>query len=255
MPEEDQQRAEFRERWRTRPIHDGQVEILGYSSSHGSSAQRVRLLPSGCIAFAKRASNDDRRSDGAHEYVAAELANFLGVSVPPVGFWYNTGGRAFVLSIRAFREMARWDEVDLTAADHEALRPIFSASAVLHTWIAEADHTANPGNLIVDAGSPAGNPRVSFIDHSLSLTAVWTSGHPPASLPEQYYIRPEAILRESVSSTIDKVHGVSERVLESMISRIPESLLPPPKGKTVLECLRRRAGELRAAFATASGGN
>jgi hypothetical protein len=247
--------VEFRERWRSRPIHDGQVEFLGDSGGFGSSPQRVRLLPGGCVAFAKRALNSAGEPEGAHEYIASELANLIGVSVPPVGFWHDNTGNAFVLSIRAFRETVHWNEVRVTAVDQEALRPIFSASAVFHTWIADVDHSAHPENLVVDPGFPEGHPRVSFIDHAQSLTAVWRKGDPPATPPEEYYIGIDGYLRESVLDAIQRANGVSERVRESMISRVPVSLLPAAKAATILECLRCRASELRAAFAVTLGGS
>jgi hypothetical protein len=234
-------------------LYDGRIEFLGDAGGFGSSPQRVRLLPSGCIAYAKRAVNAAQTPEGAHEYLAAELAHLIGVPVPPVGFWHDTRGQHFSLSIRAFPEAVHWDEIEVSKADREALRPIFSASAVFHAWIADSDHAAHPENLVVNANYPEGQPQVAFIDHAVSLTAAWHPGDETATLPQEYYIEPDEILRESVLDTIRRIHGVSERVRESMISRVPPSLLPAAQRTTILECLRCRARELRSAFVKAPG--
>jgi hypothetical protein len=192
--QEDEQCAEFRKRWRTRPVYEGQVEFLGDAGGFGSSPQRVRLLPSGCIGYAKRAVTAAQMPEGAHEYIAAELAYLIGVSVPPVSFWSDRFGQHFSLSIRAFPEAVQWDEIKISNVDREALRSVFSASAVFHAWIADNDHAGHPDNLVVNAAS-----------------LMWQAGDETATLPQEYYIEPDEILRESVLETIRRIDGVSER--------------------------------------------
>jgi hypothetical protein len=216
--------------------------------------RKIRLLPTGCIGYAKRAVTSTGVTEGAHEYIAAELAHLIGVPVPPVGFCHDNAGRHFSLSVRAFDEAVHWGEIPLSEAEHDFLRPVFSASAVLHAWIGDIDHAAHPQNLMIDADSPEGQPRVAFIDHAMSLTAAWKPGDAPASLPQEYYIEPNKFLRESVSTTLQKVQGVSQRVLESMISRVPQAHASTAKRAAILECLRGRANELQAAFAKTPGG-
>ncbi len=215
---------------------------------------RIRLLPSGCIGYAKRAVTATGVTEGAHEYIAAELAFLIGVPVPPVGFCHDNAGHHFSLSIRAFDEALHWGEIPLSEAEHEYLRPVFSASAVLHAWIGDVDHAAHPQNLMIDAKSHEGQPRVAFIDHAMSLTAAWKMGDEAASLPQEYYIEPDKFLRESISGTLQKIRGVSQRVLESTISRVPQAYASTAKRTAILECLRCRAKELQAAFANTSGG-
>jgi hypothetical protein len=206
-------------------------------------------------AYAKRALTAAGAPEGAHEYVAAELARLVGIPVPPVGFYFDNKGHHFSLSIRAFPEAVHWDEVQMSDADLEALRPIFSASAVFHAWIADADHAGHPENLVVDPRSPEGRPRVAFIDHAMSLTTAWRIGDAAASLPQEYYIEPDKILRVSVLGTLQRVRRVSERVRESTILRVPSGLSPSAKAATILNCLRCRAEELGAAFLAAPGGS
>jgi len=161
--EEDNVRREFRDKWKSNPIYDGVVEFIGDSRGQGSSPKRVRLGTQGHPAFAKLAISAASEPEGAHEYVASELAYLIDVSVPPVGFWFDDTGNKFVLSVRAYREMAHWDEVQISDADRQALLPLFSASAVFHTWIADVDHCGHPDNLMIDAASADGDPRVSLL--------------------------------------------------------------------------------------------
>ena len=177
----------------------------------------------------------------------------INVPVPPVGFCHDNKGNHFSLSIRAFHQPVHWGDVPLSEAEHEFLRPVFSAAAVFHAWIADIDHAAHLENLMLDANSPEGKPRVSFIDHAMSLTATWNSSNTAATLPQEYYIEPDKFLRESVLATLQSIRGVSERVRESTISRVPQGYLSTPKRATILACLRRRANELHAALVEAPG--
>ena len=253
MQQEDEICAGFRDQWRTHPIYEGKLEILGYTDGAASTPQRVRLIPSGCIAYIKRVQTVTGVPEGAHEYIAAELAYLIGVPVPPVGFYSDDTGKHFSLSVRAFPEAIHWGDVPLSEEEREYLRPVFSASAVLHAWIADNDHEGHPGNLMLDANSPEGQPRVAFIDHAMSLTATWNPNDPAASLPDIYYIDSDKFLSESILTTLQRVSGVSERVRESTISRIPQGYLSTVQRATVLKCLRCRGNQLLAAFADMPG--
>jgi hypothetical protein len=251
--DEDVVRSGWRQRWKGDPTYHGEFTNLGYSGGYGSSPFRARLLPSGNIGFIKRAINAVGIYEGAHEFIASELAYHLGVPVPPVGFCYDNEGGKFVISIRAYEEISSYKDIKFSPTDIQALNVTFSESAVFHTWIAEADHAANPENIVANPRAEDGKPQVSFIDHAMCLTSVWHAAHPPATFPSEYYIGANQMVRESVLDAIRRVDRVSERVLESIISRVPPSLLPPAEAKAIHECLRRRSGELRSAFAIVLG--
>jgi hypothetical protein len=118
--------------------------------------------------------------NGERRRGASKLAYLIGVPVPPVGFWHDLKANSYALSIRAFHESVHWGDALFIDADREALITIFSASAVFHTRIADANHDGHLQNVVVDPNSPAGAPEVAFIDHAMSLGAAWHSGLPIA---------------------------------------------------------------------------
>ena len=248
---EDHQQAAFRLAWQASPIYSGPLEILGAAGGGGSRPSRVRLLPSGVIAFAKPAFNASGIPEGAHEFIASELAYLCGVTVPPVGFWKSASGEPYALSIRAFQEPITWGAALplLGPSDLAALRSTFSASCVFHTWINDVDHNGHPGNLVVDARSPTGQPAVSFIDHAFALTYAWSEAAAPAAMPPQYYANPLELVAEEVARAVERVQSISRETCKSLILRIPADFLPAARADAILDCLQRRAGELPSAFA------
>lgn len=250
--DEDHQQAAFRADWQACSLYSGDVEVLGDAGGGGSRPSRVRLKPANIIAFAKPAFSRGGVPEGAHEFIASELSHMMtGVTVPPVGFWKTPTGELFALSIRAFQEPITWGDAlpALTADDHVALRPVFSASCVFHTWINDVDHNGHPGNLIVDAKGSPGNPKVAFIDHAFALTHQWSDGSPPAAMPPHYYAQADDFVAKEVAATIERVHSISREARKSLILRIPTEFLPAATADAILNCLERRANELTSAFA------
>jgi len=245
----------FRAQWRSSPIFSGPVEVIGPAGGGGSRPSRVRLPDRGCSAFAKKAFSSVGVPEAAHEFLASELGNILNVPVPPVGFWWNND-EPYALSIRAFPEPITWGESlpNLTPADHQSLYPVFSRSCVFHTWIADVDHFGHPGNLAVDARSPPGGVRISFIDHAFAFTHSQRTADAPAAMPPHYYMAMTDMQRAAIAATIERVNDISRDDCKALISRVPADFLPQAVASMILDCLMRRAKELTLAFGAILGG-
>lgn len=260
-PQEDEKRAILRAEWADSPIYNGQVTLGGLvPGGAGSKPSTADLNPPICLAYAKPAFDNAGSPEGAHEFIASELAYLLGISVPPVGFWTNEHGVPYALSVRAFRQAQTLGQANLSNREGAALRPIFLQGLVFHTWICDPDHSGakkgqagHPRNVVVDARSPPGRPQISFIDHAFALTKSWAPTDGPAKIPANYYVEPGRRDAKTIAATIESVHGISGDAVKSLISRIPNKFLAERSRILIYDCLRRRSDELEAAFARVLG--
>ena len=120
---------------------------------------------------------------------------------------------------------------------------------VCHTWIYDTDHYGHPGNIMVDARSSVGNPRIAFIDHAFSMGASWNPDSAPAQAPDAYYLPVGAFPKTTVSTLVKSVQNASEEAVNGLISCVPSDFLNTDRASLVRQCLVRRQGELERAFA------
>ena len=237
----------FRDQYRNSPTYMGHVE-LGTAAGGGGSRPVFATLEDGSVVFAKRAMDPNGVPEGAHEFMAARLGEMLGVYVPPVAFWRAPDGILYSLSLRAFRQPLTLQDANLAAEDWVGLEPLFSASWVFHTWIADTDHQGHPGNMILDSNSPIGQPQLACIDHAFSLSKSWHAGYPAAAPVANYYIHPDRMRREVVAAHVEKVQSILDDDCKSLLSLIPSDFLPDQLASVIFECLARRRAEIGAAF-------
>jgi hypothetical protein len=227
---------------------------------NGSGCFQVRLAE-GCVAYAKQATNGHDRvtPDAAHEYIAAELADMVGVYVPPTRLSRADDGALFALSVRAYPEAVTWGEVvnHFTPVQAQSLFPQLSAMWVFHAWIGDLDHQGpHPFNMMVNARLSAdGSAEVAAIDHARSLSYDRSPEAMSVRPPSPYYIPLASVSHSVVAAQIDRVHSITKESCNSLISRVPPSFLKPERGRFILAGLESRASKLREVFQSILGGS
>jgi len=190
----------------------------------------------------------------AHEKIASDLANILGIPVPPVTLWLNpTNQQLFAISALAFRQPLTWDQAGamLTAKFRENALAVMAAGWVFHTWIADTDHGGNGGNVLIDAESNEDSPGIAFIDHAFSMSYNWNQQAAHCVPLPGYYAPIGSMPADAIADVVRKVQGVDTQTLRRLIDRVPRVYLPETRAKVIEECLHRRQTELVSAFGLA----
>ena len=196
-------------------------------------SRRSRLLScvsdKGCRAACKPAFGANGTARGAHERIASDLARGLLLPVPPVCLWTNPATQdLFAISAWAFGQALTWGEVAtrLSAVFMQNVAATFSAMRVFHSWIGDADHNGNPGNVVVDLASTDARPGVAFIDHAFSMShngAFQTQ--PLAALPLSYIPAP-LLDAGATRDMVNAINGLDANFVEDTVRHIPDTFLP-----------------------------
>jgi hypothetical protein len=148
------------EDWASRP-ETADAWTLGAAIGRGEAGSYHATSDKGCRAACKPAIHANGTPRGAHELIASNLARELHLPVPAVCLWIHSGtGALFAISAWAFAQALTWGEIAtrLSATFMQNAAATFSAARVFHTWIGDADHNGNPGNVIVDVTSTDSHP-------------------------------------------------------------------------------------------------
>ena len=186
----------------------------------------------------------------ATEKIVADLAQHLGLPVPPVTLWDRGAAagppRYVAVSAWAYDPALTWGQAEpgLTPAQRASLVPWASAMVPFESWIA-ADDRQNPGNMLVGT-DPSGEVLGAWIDYAFSLDFVWKGNHmhdcrvpplyPPVGVP----------MADVMIEVADRIVGVENTTIEGIVNRIPSNYLPRAAADNIIHNLQFRRANVRA---------
>jgi hypothetical protein len=201
----------------------------------------------------------DGRPRAANEKIVADLAHELEMSVPPVVL-YNRGPvvageeHRCCLSLIMYPEVYEWG----TLFDLSLFPPLvqnivrssiahYSGTVALDLWIGQTDRN-NARNVVfgIDSADHS-DASFMFVDHSFTLNEGdrwrangWTTIS-PVPLPDVFKA---ALSRQLLLDGADKIAGLPDETIRSIVSRIPEEYMPQPQRDVVCEGLIGRKAML-----------
>lgn len=187
----------------------------------------------------------------AAEKIAADLAAYLGLPVPPARIWVKPAlldgsDEVYAVSLKAFPH-SRPNPSSLSVARD----PFIAAIAVFDRWIGNNDrHT---GNIVYDAASPADAPAAGFayIDHGCALLpgdlarpALYAAGLQAPKTWRWPFIPYEQALAD-IRSPGSLAHAVLQRLCDmpdtaiaEIVARLPDAIYSPDQKKYTVDLLR-----------------
>jgi len=222
----------------------------------GTTARRVTMNESGAKAWAKPArDNPGDINCAAHEKIASDLGQLLGLPIPPVSLSRRTAGTGMApvvaISYEALPQGRPWAQAEnlLTPEIKATIRATMSAMWAFHAWVNDSDHNWNPGNIIVElhATEPT---RLAFIDYSFALSKYWNPPAPPVApmplfpwheRPGDYAPCDDAAMHEIIT----RIEKLSLRDFDTLIKRIPADCLATELAGRLVDGLEARRHDLR----------
>jgi hypothetical protein len=221
-------------------------KLEGEAGSHAvTNDQGIRAVAKPSVA------HNDGVPRAAHEKIASDLAHHIDVPVPAVCLWTDPNtSRHYSVSAWAFDECLSWSGASklnlLTATFLHEARPIISVGAVFHTWIGNSD--PNGENVLIDVKAPANLPGIAFIDHAFSMSRMWQGETETLQEAGTDYCGQMSLLPGPMAEVISRIQSLDSKVIEEIVSRIPDYYLSSGRRRLIIANLMRRRGELAGVF-------
>jgi hypothetical protein len=254
MPKFTVEESRFRRKWFDLvETQDQWKELDRIGAVKGESDPiRVENCRTGRMGVAKPGpvkAHQDYFCRAAHEKLAYDLAYLIELPVSPVVLWQEGAPdpykRGRSISAWAFEQSLTWKAADasgfITPAQTEAARSIISAMRAFHIWIGDLDRDTH--QISIDLAAGTGELRVSFYDHSSSMSYIWSTDDAETQTLPTYFPLPD--LREIMLETADRIAALPESQIRDLAMRIKEPYLPDEIRHRILSNLLRRKARLR----------
>lgn len=197
------------------------------------------------------------RPRAAYEKLAADLAFEVEVSVPPVQLYVRDPApedeeHRCCISLIIFEQVWNLRQVDhvsdpYTAWIDHALE-CESGIVAFDTWIGNQDRS-NPKNSLLGVDPrESRNLQATFIDHAnaFNMNGGWEDGGSGKvrfpSLPPRLK---SAACSDRAVATAERIEGISDTLIDELVSRIPEQYMSPAHSHVVAEGLKARRSSVR----------
>jgi hypothetical protein len=200
----------------------------------------------------------------AHEKIAADLAQDLGLPVAPAILkrWAappHGDETCAVCVLVPFHPSHKWDAVKavpgLEATLKQGLRIAASSMVAFDTWLGNTDR-ANGGNVLVNqvtAGPGPAKLNVAYLDFSYSMSHAWRPDFRTVTPVGVYPTDPPHIDRITVEWVVSSIEGLSEETIRTVVSRIPVDFLPVAAATVITDGLLYRQSRVRDALKSILG--
>lgn len=237
--------------WHT-AIESVAIWTLGDMVAQSESQPRHVSRECGLRGVAKpaiRAQNGTPRA--AHEKICADLAQTVGVPVPPVILWTDpTSGNKYSISAWAYKQAMTWNDLQHTVTNEfkENVKSQIAAGIVFHSFVGDTDR--HGGNTLINVDRPSSSPEVCFIDHAFSL------GHNQEFVNRNFtkvahpYFPNQLISHEELVHAAEKVEALPKSRVEEIVRRIPEPFLSTPRADIIIDRLCERQSAIRRVLET-----
>lgn len=237
--------------WHTE-VESVAIWTLGDMVAQSESRPRHVIRECGLRGVAKPAIRDQGGTPrAAHEKICADLAQTLGVPVPPVILWTDpTNNNKYSISAWAYKQAMTWNDIQHAVTDDfkERVKSQIAAGIVFHTFIGDTDR--HGGNTLINVESSPNSPEICFIDHAFSLgyNQNFVNGNfTKAAHP--YYPAP-LIGHEELAHIGEKVESLPKRTVEEIVRRIPEPFLSASLADIIIDRLSERQSAIRRVLGT-----
>ena len=239
------------EQWASEICTQEEWEFKDYFGRSESKPFRVKKLGSNLLGFAKPGvKKNDGTPRAAHEKIASDLAYHLQLPVPPVILWDrgthdDVPERYVCISMLAFAPAHPWNEVINHLSDQEKAQiiPVASAMLAFETLISADDRRSD--HVLVNYQDEDKVIRFAFIDYAFSLSRSWAEGNAPCGAACSYL--PGGKDDSTISQIADKISGLDEEMIRTVVGRVPAEFLQLDKQKLIINNLldrKNRVGTL-----------
>lgn len=226
-------------------VSAGGVWTLGNLAAQSESKPRHVTRQCGLRGIAKEAIQAGGGTPrAAHEKISADIAQMLGVPVPPVILWTDPlTGDQYSISAWAYKQVMTWDAMVpvMSQEFRDNVAQVVADGIVFHTFIGDTDR--HGGNTLINADCSAAFPEICFIDHAFALS------HNPAFINGNLgrvahnYVPPGLTPDAMLALMAKKVESLPANRVADTVRRIPASFLPVDRADVIIrQLLQRQAG-------------